>query len=155
MNLRRSEAAFVVAVAVLAGGGLNIVASIARRYFLTDSLPDTLAFRWVATLWIAAALIGVGCGIIGVYLALRTGRFTTGLLTTFCILYCVGFQVDGINLRWAEVGLNLGWSLPSLGFSASFNFVGAGLFAWLWVLSGRRRIGSPGPAAGPSSAHAA
>jgi hypothetical protein len=155
MNLRRSEAAFIVAVAVLAGGGLNIVASIASSYFFTDSLPDTLAFRWIATLWMAAALIGAGCGIVGIYVALRAGRLTTQLLTAFCVLYCVGFQVDGVNLRWAELGLNLGWGLPSLGFAASFNLVGVGLLGWLWVLRGRRTIGSPGAAPGASSAHAA
>ncbi len=153
MTLTRSQAAFIVVVSVLIGGALNILAALGQRYFFTDTLPDTTAFRWIMTLWLAISLIAVGCGIAGVYIALRRGTFSTGLLTVFCVLYCLEFSVDDVQLRWAELAASVGWAIRSLGFAARFNFVGLGLFIWLMALRGRGRAHSGAPAT-PSSPHA-
>ena len=153
MTLTRSQAAFIVVVSVLVGGALNIIAALCQRYFFTELLPDTTAFRWIMTLWLAIGFTAVGCGIAGIYFALRRGTFNTGLLTVFCVLYCFEFTVDGVQLRWAEIAASVGWAIRSLGFAARFNFVGLGLLIWLMILRGRT---GPRSAALPTapSAHA-
>ena len=122
--VRARHAGFLVAALFLIGSCAPLLQSgwpTALAASGMDPRPSdaAIALFWG---WMTVATVGVVCGLVGGYRAIRTGIAAQPLLLAFLALYSVGLRVDSARVGWPweiQIGADVGR------FGAKLNLVGA------------------------------